>query len=202
MVDKWLFDKDLTYQEVAEACRETFGLRVSRSSVGRYYEREAESKVRRKNSKFKVREGGQGRKFGTAEENYQECLKWMTSWAVAELKWPVADEQDISMVLRFMRLLMAARSERIDAKSVAVQRKKFQLWAAKDCLKYWRKDHELYHSPTPSQGFEDTPALTPVLSPRRGGNECRSGCKHRREREQEDRRRAARHERETWYLGV
>jgi Protein of unknown function (DUF3486) len=53
MVDKWLFDKGLTYQEVSEACLQMFGLKVSRSSVGRYHEREGASalaswKVRRK----------------------------------------------------------------------------------------------------------------------------------------------------------
>jgi hypothetical protein len=193
MVDKWLFDKGLTYQEVADACFGTFGLRVSRSSVGRYFEREAGSKVRKQKAEGKIEKG----KFGTPGENYQECLKWMADWAVAELNWPVSDEQDIRMVLRCMRLLIAARSERSDSKSVALERWKFQIWAAKDCLKHFRTV------------FDQDQPLTPALSPRRGGNECRSGCKHcaakvkrRREREEEDRRRAARHERETWYLGI
>jgi hypothetical protein len=198
MVDKWLFDKGLTYQEVADACFGTFGLRVSRSSVGRYFEREAGSKVRKQKAEGKIEKG----KFGTPGENYQECLKWMADWAVAELNWPVSDEQDIRMVLRCMRLLIAARSERSDSKSVALERRKFQIWAAKDCLKHFRTVFDQDQPLTPGQEFEDTPAPTPALSPRRGGNECRSGYKHRREREEDERRRAARHERETWYLGI
>src|SRR5216684_1087443 len=35
----WLFEDGLTYKEVVEACLSEFGLQVSRSSVGRYYER-------------------------------------------------------------------------------------------------------------------------------------------------------------------
>ncbi len=34
LVDKWLFDKGLTYQEVSAACLKMFGLKVSKSSVG------------------------------------------------------------------------------------------------------------------------------------------------------------------------
>src|SRR5580704_17507929 len=48
MVDKWLFDKGLTYQQVSEACLQMFGLKVSRSSVGRYHERMLQEKVRGK----------------------------------------------------------------------------------------------------------------------------------------------------------
>src|SRR5690242_8943386 len=38
-VDAWLFDEGRTYEEVVEGCLREFGLRVSKSSVGRYYER-------------------------------------------------------------------------------------------------------------------------------------------------------------------
>lgn len=154
MVDKWLFDKGLTYQEVADACRETFGLRVSRSSVGRYYEREARGRVRNKDDKHLVEW-----KIRTPEENYQACLQWMTDRALAELDWPVGDERDLKLVLRFMRILLAARQERNDARLVALERRRFQLRAARETLDYVQSERET------------------------------------------ERRRAARHERETWYLG-
>src|SRR6266852_5053533 len=38
-VGVWLFEEGFTYNEVVDACRSEFGLKVSKSSVGRYYER-------------------------------------------------------------------------------------------------------------------------------------------------------------------
>jgi hypothetical protein len=152
MVDKWLFDKSLTYQEVSQACREMFGLQVSRSSVGRYHEREARGKVRRKKGasarapwkargmngeeRNRVTEGRQSLHpiVGTLEENYQESLKRMASWALEEMQWPVADERDVKTVLRFMRVLIAARRERNEAMMAEVARKKFEMKAARECL--------------------------------------------------------------------
>src|SRR5260221_14752170 len=39
IVDAWLFDEGRTYEEVVEGGLRGFGLKVSKSSVGRYYER-------------------------------------------------------------------------------------------------------------------------------------------------------------------
>src|SRR5258708_37243368 len=39
MVDVWLFEEGFTYEEVAGECLRQFGLKVSKSGVGRYYER-------------------------------------------------------------------------------------------------------------------------------------------------------------------
>src|SRR5713101_6943402 len=38
-VDAWLFEENWTYEEVVTGCLREFGLQVSKSSVGRYYER-------------------------------------------------------------------------------------------------------------------------------------------------------------------
>src|SRR5258706_15486411 len=38
-VDAWLFEEGWTYEEVVEGCLREFGLKVSKSGVGRYYER-------------------------------------------------------------------------------------------------------------------------------------------------------------------
>src|SRR5258708_24349841 len=38
-VDAWLFEEGFTYEEVAAKCLRQFGLKVNKSSVGRYYER-------------------------------------------------------------------------------------------------------------------------------------------------------------------
>src|SRR5215467_14514919 len=39
-VDRWLFDENGTYSDVAERCRTELQVGVSRTSVGRYYRRE------------------------------------------------------------------------------------------------------------------------------------------------------------------
>jgi len=38
-VDAWLFEEGRTYEEVVVGCLHEFGLQVSKSSVGRYYDR-------------------------------------------------------------------------------------------------------------------------------------------------------------------
>jgi hypothetical protein len=138
MVDKWLFDKGLTYQEVSEACWQMFGLRVSKSSVGRYHERELQAKVRRKRAE--CRKGMEKGKAGTLEENYQECLKRMASWALEEMKWPVADERDVKTVLRFMRVLIASRRERNEENMTRLAREKFEMKAAKESFNYLKEE--------------------------------------------------------------
>jgi hypothetical protein len=178
MVDKWLFDKGLTYQEVSEACWQMFGLRVSKSSVGRYHERELRGKVRRVSGKVDecVKEqkadgevGGWSREMcigmlagrGTrkTEEAYQKTLARMTAWALEEMQWPVEDEQDVKGVLRVMRILISARRERNEAMMVDLQRRKFEMRAVKECVKHLRAEeakgvrHELHEFSRSRQGL-------------------------------------------------
>jgi hypothetical protein len=133
LVDKWLFDKGLTYQEVSEGCLAMFGLKVSKSSVGRYHERGASAralwKVRRKKGRQSLHP-----MVGTLEENYQYCLKRMAAWALEEMKWPVADERDVKTVLRFMRILIASRRERNEENMTKLAREKFEMKAGRQCL--------------------------------------------------------------------
>ena len=184
MVDKWLFDKGLTYQEVSEACLQMFGLKVSRSSIGRYHERELRGKVRRKKDEGRKGVSGEvgewskemcvGMLTGRETEGaYQKTLARMTSWALAEMQWPVEDERDVKGVLRVMRILISARRERNEAMMVELARRKFETRAAKQCVKYWRRTNGDLQ-----------------VEPRKRGQE------------EDDRRRAAKHERETWYLGI
>jgi hypothetical protein len=193
MVNKWLFDKGLTYQQVSEACFTMFGLKVSRSSVGRYYEREARGKVRRMkdegrkevsgwvSGKADKEVGGWARQMcigmltgrGETEGAYQKTLARMTTWALAEMQWPVEDERDLKGVLRMMRILISARREKNEAMMVELARRKFETRAVKECVKHWRlMNGDLQVEP------------------------------RKRSREKDDRRRAAKHERETWYLGI
>jgi hypothetical protein len=156
LVDKWLFDKGLTYQQVSEACLQMFGLKVSRSSVGRYHERTARGKVKRVSGRVSKCAGGEadgeiggwaremcigmltGRGTPETGQAYHKTLARMTSWALEEMRWPVEDERDIKTVLRFMRILISARRERNEATMVALARRKFEMRAARECVKHFR----------------------------------------------------------------
>ena len=160
MVDKWLFDKGLTYQAVSEACLQMFGLKVSRSSVGRYHERELQGKVRGKkdegrkgvNGKANEEVSGWAKEMcigmlagrGTPEtgQAYQKTLARMTAWALAEMQWPVEDERDVKGVLRVMRILISARRERNEAMMVELTRRKFETRAVKECIKHFRAERK------------------------------------------------------------
>src|SRR5260221_6942735 len=53
-VDAWLFEEGFTYEEVAGECLRQFGLKVSRSSVGRYYERTSADRFAEKKRKERM----------------------------------------------------------------------------------------------------------------------------------------------------
>jgi hypothetical protein len=133
-----------------------FGLKVSKSSVGRYHQAEILGKVRRK--KEECRKGGSGkageevsgwardmcigmlagRGTPNTEEAYQKTLTRMTRWALAEMQWPVEDERDVKGVLRVMRILISATRERNEADMMKLARLKFEMRAARECFKYLR----------------------------------------------------------------
>jgi hypothetical protein len=163
MVDKGLFDKGMTYQEVAEACGRMFGVTVGRSSVGRYFQ--AKSKVQMEKSKVqslmsKVGEGESvvdagdaisfrapapspqpsppvGARELTPEETYERLLAKVRQMAWVEANLP-AVLRDVKYFCQLMRILIAARRERNQAVLAAVERKKFERRAAKEVLENLR----------------------------------------------------------------
>jgi hypothetical protein len=162
-VNGWLFDKNLTYAQVAEGCGKCFGVKVSRSSVGRYYERQMLERMGRVSERAGARPIGgdddgsqvaneelsgwaremcvgmlEGRGKSHMETAYQKTLERMAHWALEELKWAELEEGDLKGVLRVMRILIEARRERNDAEMARVKREKFQMKAAKECLKHLR----------------------------------------------------------------
>ena len=59
-VDKWLFDKGMTFERVAEACGKMFGVKIGKSSVGTVFSGEVQSadgKVQSRKSKVQGRGG-------------------------------------------------------------------------------------------------------------------------------------------------
>jgi len=167
-VNKWLFDKGMTYQEVAEACGRVLGLKVSRSSVGRYFQ--AMSRIQTLTSKVpppalgsfrlrrasarrigatrsprsKVAEGagrGASENVGETEEPvdgnelYQRLMAKVMELAVFEANMP-EELRDVKQLCRLMGVVIEARRERNDAMMAAVQRARFESWAAKEVFKF------------------------------------------------------------------
>ena len=132
-VDGWLFDKGLTYQAVAQACACVFGVKVSRSSVARYYERRMREELRRKR-KETIRREVEGIK---KEERYELLLTRMGELALEGAE-DGRGRRGWRWIIEITKLLIAARREQNERMWVMVMRKKFEMWAAKACLKHVR----------------------------------------------------------------
>jgi hypothetical protein len=149
-VDKWLFDKGLTYQQVADGCFKLFSLKISRSSVARYHERESRQRIATSQRAGRLRPLSRFRPLATPppqptarslEAGFQELLARMTKRALdlatyLTLEWDDAASKEM---LQITRVLIAARKERTDGMLAALQRKRFEMWAAKECLRYLAK---------------------------------------------------------------
>src|ERR1700676_839978 len=105
-VDVWLFDEGRTYEEVVGECLREFGLKVSKSSVGRYYERISADRFAEKKRQERM---ALLPELSPAEA-YKELLR-----RIAELAWEEMDQplEDINhkVVVRLVRVLIAARRE-------------------------------------------------------------------------------------------
>src|SRR6266481_6879130 len=133
-VDAWLFEEGWTYEEVVEGCLREFGLKVSKSSVGRYYERVSAdrfAKVQREKRLALEPEL-------SPAEAYQELLRRIAVLAWEEMDQPLEDINH-KVVVRLVRVLIAARREKHMATRVWVERRKAENWMARECLRHWRR---------------------------------------------------------------
>src|SRR6266404_1415421 len=135
MVDAWLFDEGRTYEEVVEGCLSEFGLQVSKSSVGRYYERISADRFREiQRQKQMALEP----ELSPAEA-YKELLRRIAVLAWEEMDQPL-EEINHKVVVRLVRVLIAARREKHMATRVWVERRKVENWMARECLRHWRRE--------------------------------------------------------------
>src|SRR6267378_689207 len=133
-VDAWLFEEGFTYEEVAGECLRQFGLQVSKSGVGRYYERVSAdrfAKVQREKRMALEPEL-------SPAEAYKELLRRIAVLAWEEMDQPLEDINH-KVVVRLMRVLIAARREKHMATRVWVERRKAENWMARECLRHWRR---------------------------------------------------------------
>jgi hypothetical protein len=138
-VDGWLLDKGLTYQQVATACMTRFGVKVSRSSVARYYERRMKERVRAQKLKqqrellplVEIKE------FGDGHEVLVERLTEM-AWDYMDRQW---DEErwSVRRLVRLVRLVLALKREGIDQERLQVERDTFELKLAKRVIRHHQK---------------------------------------------------------------
>src|SRR5882757_2737945 len=134
IVDGWLFDEGRSYEDVVEGCLREFGLQVSKSSVGRYYERvSADRFAKMQREKRMALEP----ELSPAEA-YKELLRRIAVLAWEEMDQPLKDINH-KVVVRLVRVLLAARREKHMATRVWVERRKAENWMARECLRHWRR---------------------------------------------------------------
>jgi hypothetical protein len=148
-VDRWLLDKNLTYAQVAEGCQKMFGVKISKSSVGRYFERRSlecmgSTRLRRVVSGVPPETVGlppadpsANAEAGSLDPAYQLLLQRLTETALREAHKSL-DNLDPKWLCRLLRLLIASRQEKNFAARVRLERDIFEIGAAKACLKHWR----------------------------------------------------------------
>src|SRR5260221_3839322 len=106
-VDAWLFEEGFTYEEVAAECLRQFGLKLNKSSVGRYYERisaDRFAKVQREKRLALEPEL-------SPAEAYKELLRRIAVLAWEEMDQPL-EEINHKVVVRLAMGLLAARREK------------------------------------------------------------------------------------------
>ncbi len=135
VVDAWLFEEGLTYKEVVEGCLREFGLKVSKSSVGRYYERVSANRFAKIQREKRM---ASEPKLSPAEA-YAELLRRITVLAWEEMDQPLKDINH-KVVVRLVRVLIAARREKHQETRVWVERRKAENWLARECLRHWRRE--------------------------------------------------------------
>src|SRR5882762_9448725 len=97
-VDAWLFEEGFTYEEVAAECLRQFGLKVSKSSVGRYYERVSADMFREIQRQKRM---ALEPELSPAEA-YNELLRRIAVLAWEEMDQPLEDINH-KVVVRLMR---------------------------------------------------------------------------------------------------
>ena len=135
MVDAWLFAEGVTYEEVVEGCLSEFGLQVSKSSVGRYYERISADRFEEKKRQERLALEPEL----SPSEAYQVLLQRIGTIALELMDEEVVNSK---VVVMLARVLLAARREKHMATRVWVERMKAENWMAREVLRHWRRENK------------------------------------------------------------
>jgi hypothetical protein len=131
-VKQWLFEENASFARVAERCRAEFGVELSKTSVIRYYRREA-SVRRLEKSLNQRREGRPDAATGDANAYYGELMATAGEMALESARGEVDDAKRRAFV-DCTKLLIAARREGNYARRVDLAREKFEFDAATACV--------------------------------------------------------------------
>src|SRR5258708_31822785 len=134
-VDAWLFEEGVTYEEVAEGCLREFGLKVSKSSVGRYYERVSADRFEEKKRQERLALEPEL----SPSEAYQVLLQRIGTIALELMDKEVVNSK---VVVILARVLLAARREKHTAARVWGERRKAENWVAREGVGDWRRTGE------------------------------------------------------------
>jgi len=133
-VENWLFEKGWSYEDVVSGCLREFGLQVSKSSVGRYYERVSADRFARVQREKRMALEPEL----SPSEAYEALLRRIAVLAWEEMDQPLEDINH-KVVVRLVRVLLAARREKHMEARVWVERRKAENWLARECLRHWRR---------------------------------------------------------------
>jgi hypothetical protein len=156
-VDYWLFEENVSYEEMVDRCRKILEVKVSRSSVRRYYERGC---VARRLEEVAC-PGGERKKLAAglgsqAEEEFSIAVGLASKAAANEAIKP-EEHGDLKRLNEVMRMTIAARREvnerkRIElqaertaqhGRKVALLEKRFQFSASVECLNHAKEMKEI-----------------------------------------------------------
>jgi hypothetical protein len=129
-VKTWLFEENLSFGAVMGRCQRELGVEVSKSSVMRYYRREAS--VRRLENSLWRRERSPD-PAGNANEFYEELMAMAGEMALESARGE-ADAEKRRAFVECTKLLIAARREGNYARRVDLARERFEFDAATACI--------------------------------------------------------------------
>ncbi len=129
-VKQWLFEENQPFAGVAGRCKTELGVEVSKTSVIRYYRREA-SRRRLENSLWRRERSPDV--AGSADEFYAELTAMAGEMALESARGEVDAEKRRAFV-ECTKLLISARREGNYARRVDLAREKFEFDAATACI--------------------------------------------------------------------
>ena len=155
-----MFDKGLTYAQVAKACRDMFGLKVSRSSVGRYFERTMQSRFYQQLREERLKQFAKERaEFAAMSggEKYRALFERLAEVAVDMLnRVEPRNRRQVKAICALVKVLIAARLDESMKVRAEVERARFEIWAARQCLEHLRsREWRLTWLRTPGLGGYD-----------------------------------------------
>jgi hypothetical protein len=142
-IDTWLFEENVSYAEVVHRCRQLLEVKVSTSSVQRYYERQCVTRrleaMASPKGERKQLAAGLGKR---AEEEFSIAVG-LTSQLAADEAIKPENHGDLKRLNEAMRMTIAARREvnerkrvELHGRRVALAEKRFQFNASIACFEH------------------------------------------------------------------